>query len=105
MFSDDSAVPSGLESVRSLNPTLKCWAIVGCPFGTKVGHLWKFVAHCRPSALGFRFRPYGSAVTATRNGWPGVGLSDVKSNWRSGASGNGFSHVVLNSRTLPPLAR
>jgi hypothetical protein len=33
--SADSAVPSGLEIVLGgSDPTLKCWAIVGCPSGT-----------------------------------------------------------------------
>ena len=64
------------------------------------------LSQVRLSHFGLRTSPsYGSAVTATKNGCPGVGLSDVKSNCRSGTSGNGFSQVVLNNRTLPPLAR
>src|SRR6516162_4981793 len=43
---------------------------------------------------------YGSAVRATRNGWPEVGLSETKSNRRIGTAGRGFSQVVLNSRIV-----
>src|SRR5258708_15087998 len=48
---------------------------------------------------------YGSTVTATRKGWPGGGLSDSKSNWRIGTSGEGFSQVVLKSRMAWPARR